>query len=114
MDVPLRRTVNGCLWWPAVIVSFGLVPLITRAAERGYVRHMDESGFQTRGGKHFGWTEVTGIRREQTMLNGRLANDSLRLTTARGAALLPLFRTDNPAAVLGYALQHLPESVTRA
>lgn len=113
MEVPLRRTASGCLWWPAVIVSFGLVALITRLAERTYVRRMDDTGFVTRGGKIVPWAEVTGVRREQTLLNGRLANDSLRLSSARGDALLPLFRTDNPAAVLDYALRHLPASAAR-
>lgn len=113
MDVPLRRTVRGCMWWPVAIVTLGLVPLITRMAERGFVRSMDDTGFVTRGGKQFAWAEVTKIRREQTTLNGRLANDMLRLTTPRGSAFLPLFRTDEPAKVWDYAISHLPASVGR-
>lgn len=113
MDVPLRRRIRGCVWWPAVIASLGLVLVITRLAERSFVRSMDETGFITRGGKRFAWAQVTGIRREQTTLNGQLASDALRLSSPRGTAFLPLSRTDEPAKLWEYALQHLPASVGR-
>lgn len=112
MDVPLRRTVNGCVWWPAVVASLGVAYVLTKRAERAFIARMDDTGFTTRGGKQVAWHEVTAVRREQTTLNGRLANDSLRLTTAQGTAFLPLFRTDHPAAVYDYAVQRLPAFVT--
>lgn len=111
MDVPLHRATSGCLWWPAVIASFGLVLLITKMVERSFVARMDDDGFTTRGGKRIAWREVTSVRRVQTLLNGRLASDALRLTSARGSVSLPLSRTDNPAAVYDYAISRLPASV---
>ena len=111
MDVPLRRTIRGCAWWPMVIASFGLVLLITRLAERRFVARMDDTGFVTRGGTSFTWAEVTAVRREQITLNGTLTNDMLRVTTPRGTAYVPLSRTDEPARVWEYALGHLPASV---
>lgn len=111
LDVPLRRTVNGCIWWPSVVATLGLVLLITRRAEGRFVAHMDDAGFVTRGGRRYSWADVTAIRREQATINGRLANDMLRLTTAHGTAYLPLFRTDEPAKVWDYAMARLPASV---
>ena len=113
MDVPLRRTVPGCLWWPVVVITLGLVLVITRIPERRFVRRMDDNGFITRGGASFAWTEVTEVRREQAFVNDKLANEDLRITTSRGTAYLPLTRTDNPSAVMEYALRHLPPSVAR-
>ena len=114
MDVPLRRTVNGCVWWPSVIASFGLAYVLTKRAERSYIARMDDNGFTTRGGKQVAWQEVTGVRREKTTLNGQLANDNLRLETARGTVFLPLFRTDNPVAVYDYAVRRLPAAIQNA
>jgi hypothetical protein len=111
MDVPLRRTVRGCVWWPSVIASLGVAYLLAKLSERAYIARMDDNGFTTRGGKQVAWHEVTAVRREQTTLNGQLANDSLRLKTERGTVYLPLFRTDDPQAVYDYAVRRLPTSV---
>ena len=108
MEVTLRRAPFGVLRGCLGIVTLGLIPWMLRRQEGRFIARMDESGFQTRGGKRVAWTEVTGIRRVQGTMDGKVLSDELQLSTTRGAVSLPLWRAEDPAGVRDYALRHLP------
>jgi hypothetical protein len=108
VDIVLRPAPLGCLRLGLGIMSLGLIPLLLRQREGHFIGRMDEAGFLTRGGKRIAWTEVTGARRVQGTLNGAVMSDEVLISTKRGEVSLPVWRAENPAAVVDYAMRHLP------
>ena len=77
---------------------------------------MNEEGIETRGGKWVQWSEITGIRRTQTRVDGpsvyggggRTTYYGYVLTSSKGNVEIPLSHSVNEAEVRAFTLRHVP------
>jgi hypothetical protein len=108
MDVTLRPAPFGVMRGCLGIMTLGLIPWMFRRMENRFIARMDETGFETRGGKRFAWTEVKSVRRVQGKMNGNVLSDELHVETTRGTLSLPMWRAENAAAAREYLMRQLP------
>lgn len=112
IEVQLRPGVGGCVRYPLGCLTLGLFPVLTRYAERHFIRRMDETGVETRGGKRIGWNEFTRMQRvATTMGGGGYLSDEYQLHSPRGRVSLPMWRAENGQEALNFALARLPSTV---
>ena len=111
VEVQLRRSVHGCIYWPLVLMSFGVIALVLPLAERHFIRRMDASGVETRAGKRIAWNEFTEARRVVATMGGAELVNEILLKSPKGQVSLPLWRTVNAREALDYAMQHLPRGL---
>ena len=109
MEVTLRPAPFGVLRGCLGIMTLGLIPWMLRRQQGRFIARMDDTGFETRGGKRMAWADVRSIRRVQGTMNGRVLSDELQLETPRGTVSLPVWRAEDPAAVRDFALRRLPQ-----
>ncbi len=114
IEVRIRRQPHGCIYWPLTIMTFGVFASLKSAGERHFVRRMDESGVETRGGKRIVWNEFSGIQRVQGTMYGAVLSDEYVLTSTKGKVSLPLWRTENAQEVKDYAFRHLPPGLLQS
>jgi hypothetical protein len=107
MDIDLRPPMSGCLIALVTLMTLGLYPLLRRWGERHFIRRMDETGFETRGGKRIAWSEVKSVQRIVGKVNEVALSDEYLLRTARGRASLPLWRAGNAAAARDFLFRHV-------
>lgn len=108
MEVELRPAVNGCLMAIFALMTLGLVPVLMRMGERHFIRRMDDTGFQTRGGKRIAWSQVTDIKRViGTMGDAQLSNEFI-VRSSKGKASLMLSRCKNAEVAQAFLLARIP------
>ena len=110
IEVQLRPAVPGCVTIPLALLSLGLIPLMTRRAERHFIARMDDAGFETRGGKRIAWSEVERVQRAIGKVQGVEMSDELILFTPRGRASLPVWRMENAGEAVAYLVAHEPRA----
>ena len=110
MEVRLRPAVPGCVTVPLAILSLGLIPLMTRRAERHFIARMDDQGFETRGGRRIAWSEVERVQRTIGKVRGVELSDELLVYTSKGRFSLPTWRIDNAEEALAYLVSHEPRA----
>jgi hypothetical protein len=109
MEIDLKPPMHGCLLALVTVLTLGLYPLLRKMGEGHFIKRMDESGFETRAGKRFAWSEVRRIQRHVGKVRGVSLSDELILFTDRGRASLPTWRAGNPEAAAQYLLSRAPE-----
>lgn len=108
MEVRLTPPMAGCLYWPLVLCSFGMVALAVNLGERHFIRHMDAAGVTTRGGKRIAWNEFTAVERLRRKMNGSIVSDEFLMKSTKGKVSLPTWRAINAKEAQDFLLQHLP------
>src|SRR5215470_11119327 len=116
MEVILRRQPAGCVYWPLVIMTFGMVAVLISRGERHFIRKMDETGVWTRGGKRVGWSEFTRIERVRGAMRlphvGKVdLSDEFMLSSPQGRVSLPFWRVENAREASEYFFRHLPPNL---
>lgn len=129
IEVDLRPGVSSWVSAPLGCLSLGLIPLLTRSAERHFARRMDDLGVETRAGKRVGWSEFTSIKRAQGIVgSGRrvlrvnvsddvysptthATSDEYWLESPKGRVSVPFWRATNGDAVREFTLAHLPSQL---
>jgi hypothetical protein len=108
MEVRIRRGARGCVYWPVVIMTFGLAAVLLPLGERHFIKEMDETGVLTRGGKRIAWNEFTSVERWQRKKGSFVISDEYLLKSPRGSVSLPTWRTEHAQEAVNYLFQHLP------
>lgn len=111
MEVRLKSSMPGCLFWPLAICSLGLVPLLIGSGERHFIGLMEPWGVTTRGGKRIAWNEFTRLERRQGTMKGAVLSDEYLLQSPKGNVSLPLWRTVNAQEARDFLFQHAPPSL---
>ncbi|MBX6374666.1 MAG: hypothetical protein IRZ13_10590 [Acetobacteraceae bacterium] len=111
MDVQLRPPMHGCLIAIISLMTLGVYPLLRRFLERHFIRRMDDTGIETRGGKRIPWSEFTRIQRVVAKVQGVQMSDEYLLHSPRGRVSLPLWRTGNAKEAADYLQRHLPPGI---
>ena len=110
MDVDLQPPMSGCLIALVTVLTLGLYPLLRQMGEKHFIRRMDETGFETRGGTRIGWNEVHLVQRTVGKVQGVRLSDEILLFTDRGRASLPTWRAANAEAATDYLMRHVPSA----
>lgn len=111
MEVKLRSSIPGCIYWPCTIVTLGLFPLLVRGAEGHFPRTVDDEGITTRSGKRYAWSDFTRVERVKVRVEGIQASDEYLLYSKKGKVSLHLGRMIDAQQVVDYAFQRLPKSL---
>ncbi len=111
MEVELRPALNGCLLALMSLMTLGLFPLLQRMGQRHFIRHMDDHGITTRGGRRIAWAEITQIKRTVGTMKGATISDEYLMRSSKGKISLPLWRTKNADDAAKYVLRRLPPGV---
>ena len=108
MEVRLRPGVPGCITIPLAILTFGLLPLAMRMAEKHFIARVDATGFESRGGTRVAWTEVQRVERFVGKVQGLKMSDEFLFYTPKGRFSLPFWRMENPQEVMAFIEAHVP------
>jgi hypothetical protein len=52
---------SGCVLALVTVLTLGLYPLLRKMGEGHFIKRMDETGFETRAGQRFAWSDVRRV-----------------------------------------------------
>ena len=115
MEVEIRPAMNGCLSAMMAVMTLGLTLILTRLLERNFIRRMNETGFETRGGMRIAWSDIVHVRRVTGRVKGVQLSDELVIDTTKGRVSFPYWRIVNADEAFAYFTRHArsPESLGR-
>ena len=109
MEVTLRPPMRGRAMVLVDVITLGTYPLTRRLLERHFIARMDDAGFETRGGKHVAWSEVSRIKHVVGEPHGANPSDEYVVWSTKARSSLPVWRAANGTEALDYLIQRAPQ-----